>query len=76
MAGLTNPLPRLNKLMYAAEMVGSQAVSQTRTLWLLFFLAPPRDENLPVLVPGLNWGPIDLDPRVFIGGLLAAGTHH
>ena len=73
MANLPNALPRLNKLLYTADMVGSQAIAQTRNLWLLFFLAPPGDENLSAAVPGLDWGPIDVDPRVFIGVLLAAG---
>ena len=48
-------------------------MSQTRNLWLLFFLAPPKNENEPALVPSLDWGPLDVDPRVFIAGVLAAG---
>ena len=73
MAVLSNALPRFNKLLYTADMVGSQAMAQTRNLWLLFFLAPPKGENLPAAVPSLDIGPLDVDPRVFVGILLTAG---
>ena len=48
-------------------------MAQARNLWLLFFLAPPISEGTPAAVPGLDWGPLEVGPRVFIGGLLAAG---
>lgn len=70
---LADRLPLLNKLMYTSDMIGGQAVAQTRNLWLLFFLAPPKDEGLPSVVPSLGLGPLELDPRVYIGLLLAAG---
>ena len=54
-------------------MVGSQAISQTRNLWLLFFLAPPQADNLPAAIPSLSLGFLELDPRVFAGVLLATG---
>ena len=73
MAAEVGKLPLLNKLLYATDMVGSQAMAQTRNLWLLFFLAPPDSENLPAKVPALDWGPIELDPRVFIAGVLVVG---
>jgi len=66
-------LPLLNKLLYTSDMIGSQAIAQSRNLWLLFFLVPPRVENLSPAVPPLIWGPIELDPRVFVGVLLTAG---
>ena len=66
-------LPLLNKLLYTSDMIGGQAVAQTRNLWLLFFLAPPRSEGATDAVPGLALGPLDLDARVFIGALLTAG---
>ncbi len=72
-SGLADRLPLANKLLYASDMIGSQAIAQTRNLWLLFFLAPPRAENLPAAVPPLALGLIELDPRVFVGVLLTAG---
>ncbi len=65
-------LPLLNKLLYASDMVGSQAVAQTRNLWLLFFLAPPKAVGAAV-VPALDLGIFVLDSRVFIGVILTAG---
>ena len=73
MSGLSDRLPLANKLLYTSDMIGSQAVAQTRNLWLLFFLAPPRNENLPAAVPALSLGFVELDPRVFVGVLLTAG---
>ena len=70
---MPDQLPLANKLLYASDMIGSQAIAQTRNLWLLFFLAPPRDENLPAAVPALSLGVIELDPRVFVGVLLTVG---
>ena len=69
---MTNGLPLLNKLLYTTDMIGGQAVVQTRNLWLLFFLAPPRGEG-DAAVPALSMGPFDVDARVFVGGLLTAG---
>ncbi len=66
-------LPLVNKLLYTSDMVGSQAIAQTRNLWLLFFLAPPLREGLPTAVPALTLGFLNLDPRVFVGVLLTAG---
>ena len=73
MSSLTDRLPLVNKLLYASDMVGSQAIAQTRNLWLLFFLAPPAKEGLPSAVPALDLGILDLDPRVFVGVILTAG---
>ena len=73
MASLAERLPMANKLLYCADQVGSQAIAQTRNLWLLFFLAPPKSEGLPAAVPALDLGLLQLDPRVFVGVLLTAG---
>ncbi len=73
MSSLADRLPFANKLMYASDMVGSQAIAQTRNLWLLFFLAPPKGQNLSSAVPPLELGPIELDPRVFIAVILTTG---
>ena len=69
----TGRLPLINKLLYTSDMIGSQAIAQTRNLWLLFFLAPPVGSNFSPAVPPLSLGPIDLDPRVFVGIVLTAG---
>ncbi|PKB64166.1 MAG: hypothetical protein BZY80_03620 [SAR202 cluster bacterium Io17-Chloro-G2] len=73
MSALNVRLPLVNKLLYASDMVGSQAVAQTRNLWLLFFLAPPAGVGLPTAMPALYLGFLHLDPRVFAGVLLTAG---
>ena len=66
-------LPLINKLLYTSDMVGSQAVAQTRNLWLLFFLAPPASISLTAVVPPIDLGPFALDSRVLIGLVLTAG---
>ena len=73
MSEMARKLPLVNKLMYTADLVGTQAMAQSRGLWLLFFLAPPKDENLPAAVPALGLVLFELDPRVFVGVLLTAG---
>jgi GPH family glycoside/pentoside/hexuronide:cation symporter len=44
-------LPLRAKLLYASSSVGSEALSQSRGLWLLYFYAPPDDADLPELLP-------------------------
>ncbi|MCH7714421.1 MAG: MFS transporter [Chloroflexi bacterium] len=66
-------LPLVNKLLYASDMVGSQAVAWSRNLWLLFLLAPPAASGLPTLVPALDLGFLQLDPRIFAGVILTSG---
>ena len=73
MSANINRLPLVNKFLYTSEMVGSQAIAQTRNLWLLFFLAPPVGESSGSVAPSLDWGPLDLNPRVLIGVVLTAG---
>jgi GPH family glycoside/pentoside/hexuronide:cation symporter len=61
------------KLLYTVDMIGGQALAQTRNLWLLFFLAPPVGEGGRTLVPGLDiWG-FHVDPRPLAGALLTVG---
>ena len=73
MAEAAGRLPLFNKLLYASDMIGSQAVAQTRNLWLLFFLAPPLSANMPAAVPGVELLGLNLDPRVLIAVVLASG---
>ena len=65
-------LPLLNKLFFASDHIGLQAISYFRQTWFLFFLAPPAGEGM-ARVPdvGLLW--FDIDARVFAGLLISAG---
>ena len=73
MSEVTGRLPLINKILYTSDMIGGQAIAQSRGLWLLFFLAPPKSEGLPAAVPGLSIGALDIDPRVFVGIILTVG---
>ena len=66
-------LPLTNKLLYASDMMGGQAIALTKNLWLLYFLVPPENQSLAAAIPPLHWGPLALDPRVFAGLILTAG---
>src|SRR3990170_4357546 len=44
-------LPLLNKLLYASGSLGGNVISRSRDLWLIYFYAPPKDADLPTLVP-------------------------
>lgn len=57
-------LPRRTKLLYAASNVGSEALNRSRTLWLVYFYAPPSDANLPTLLPGIVVGIVLVFGRV------------
>ena len=70
---MASRLPVVNKLLYTADLVGTQAMAQSRHLWLLFFLAPPADGGAASAVPGVSVGPLDIDPRVLVGLILTAG---
>ena len=51
MAGQAAELPLRTKVLFASSSLGSEAVSQSRTLWLLYYYAPPADADLPELLP-------------------------
>ena len=65
-------LPWWSRILYTANGIGSQAISQTISLWLLFFLAPPPGQG-QAAVPDLSLGFFTLDSRVFVGILLTSG---
>jgi GPH family glycoside/pentoside/hexuronide:cation symporter len=44
-------LPLQTKLLYASSSLGSEALSQSRGLWLLYYYAPPEDADLESLLP-------------------------
>jgi glycoside/pentoside/hexuronide:cation symporter, GPH family len=56
------PLPLGAKLLYASSSLGSEALTQSRGLWLLYFYAPPEDADLEQQLP-----------RLLVGILLVAG---
>ncbi|TML93742.1 MAG: MFS transporter [Actinobacteria bacterium] len=56
-------LPLRTKLLYATSNIGNEALARSRSLWLIYFYAPPRDSHLPTLLPSL-----------VIGLVLAAGA--
>src|ERR671923_2715240 len=55
------------KLLYATSNVGNEALARTRSLWLIYFYAPPHDSNLPRLLPGLVIGLV-----LAIGGVVGS----
>jgi glycoside/pentoside/hexuronide:cation symporter, GPH family len=44
-------LPRRNKLLYATSSFGNEALGQSRSLWLVYFYAPPADSDHQSLLP-------------------------
>jgi GPH family glycoside/pentoside/hexuronide:cation symporter len=46
--------PRVNRLLYASHSFGSSVLSRATQAWLIFFLAPPADEDAETIVPRLT----------------------
>ena len=44
-------MPRFNRLLYASHALGSSVLSRTTQAWLIFFYAPPADEDAPTILP-------------------------
>ena len=65
-------LPLVNKLLFAADHVGLQAMSYFRQQWVLFFLAPPAMAGVS-RVPDVTLLGFDIDARVVAGVLIFAG---
>ena len=65
-------LPLLNKMLFASDHVGLQAISYFRQSWMLFFLVPPVGEGM-ARVPDVSLLGFDVDARVFAGFLIFAG---
>jgi glycoside/pentoside/hexuronide:cation symporter, GPH family len=61
------PLPLRGKLLYAVSSLGSEALTQSRGLWLLYYYAPPSDADLEQQLPRLVAGAL-----IFGGRLLEA----
>ena len=64
---LPERLPRRVRLFYASGSISGNALSQAFALWLVFFYAPPSDEDIPTQLPELG----GLSPRVVLGIALA-----
>jgi GPH family glycoside/pentoside/hexuronide:cation symporter len=60
-------LPRRRKLLYASSSLGGEALTQSRSQWLLYFYAPPRTSDLERLLPRELAGPL-----LTVGRLLQA----
>jgi glycoside/pentoside/hexuronide:cation symporter, GPH family len=45
------PLPLRTQLLYSCSSLGSEALSQSRGAWLLYFYAPPRSADLHAYLP-------------------------
>ncbi len=71
-ASLANRLPTLNKVLFASDHIGLQAIQYFRQSWVLFFLAPPAMEGIARVpdVPLLGFG---IDARVLAGFLIFSG---
>jgi GPH family glycoside/pentoside/hexuronide:cation symporter len=67
-----NRLPTLNKVLFAADHVGLQAIGYFRQSWLLFFLVPPAMEGM-ARVPDVAVLGIGIDARVLAGFLIFGG---
>src|SRR5438046_1393996 len=46
-------IPLRTRVLYSLSNVGSEALTRSRGLWLLYYYAPPSDANLPTLVPSI-----------------------
>jgi GPH family glycoside/pentoside/hexuronide:cation symporter len=49
-------LPLRTKVLYASSSLGSEALTQSRGLWLLYYYAPPEDADLERQLPRLLLG--------------------
>ena len=49
-------LPLRSRILYASSSIGSEALGRSRSLWLVFYYAPPGDAGLHALLPSLLVG--------------------
>ena len=70
--GTVSRMPLLNKMLFASDHVGLQAIGYFRQSWMLFFLVPPLGEGM-ARVPDVSILGLDVDARVFAGFLIFAG---
>ena len=60
------PLRWLNQLRYTSDMMGGQAIAQTRNLWLFFGLGPSASANVPAVAPDRGLGFIQVGPEFWL----------
>ena len=65
-------LPLLNKMLFASDHVGLQAISYFRQSWILFFLVPPVGEGI-ARVPDVSFLWMDIEALKLAGYLIFAG---
>jgi GPH family glycoside/pentoside/hexuronide:cation symporter len=58
MVTAATPLPRHTRFLYASSSLGGEALTQSRSLWLVYYYAPPEDADLPELLTPLAVGVI------------------
>jgi GPH family glycoside/pentoside/hexuronide:cation symporter len=63
-------LPLRNKLLYASSNFGSEALTRSRSLWLIYYYAPPADSGLKQILPSLVVGIL-----LAVGGLASSLNH-
>ena len=65
-------MPLWNKVLFASDHIGLQAISYFRQAWILFFLVPPADEG-PARVPDVSVLGFEIDARLFAGIVIGLG---
>ena len=49
-------VPLHSRILYASSSIGSEALGRSRSLWLVYYYAPPSDAGLHALLPSLLVG--------------------
>ena len=60
-------LPLRAKLLYGTGRIGAEALGRSRSLWLVYYYAPPADAHLPTLLPSLAVGTL-----LFVGTIVGS----
>jgi len=60
-------LPLRTRILYGTSRLGSEALGRSQALWLLYYYAPPKDADLPTLLPSIAVGVL-----FTVGGLVSA----
>jgi GPH family glycoside/pentoside/hexuronide:cation symporter len=61
------PLSLHAKVLYGTSRVGIEAIGKSQALWLVYYYAPPKDADLPTLVPSLAVGAL-----LLVAGIIGA----
>jgi GPH family glycoside/pentoside/hexuronide:cation symporter len=60
-------LPLRAQVLYGTSRVGIEAIGKSQALWLVYYYAPPKDADLPTLVPSLAVGAL-----LLVAGIIGA----